>query len=317
MVENESAFSEGWSFIGRRRDDFDSEWESFVDNTRKYIYWYICHVLLSEIVRQIEPHVSISFFSRNQFENHRQQNAFKLDFNNIFSPLLQRLYFVHATIGISFVCANFKPLVAASMFIMVFSYFVAMLLQKRYVWALTVIWLAVLNMLKQSMWEDWLSSVLNEKEVCDAMIALSWLLLRVTSFALDFCNARMNAIGKRPEQGSDYFSTLHYLSYSFYLPVYLHGPPLIYERYGKMFPKNQLHRLEEAWHRLKEFAITLLRIACIYCLNEFCMHFIYANVIIYNADVSVLDIFHVQLQEYYFYFFSNASSYFLHSKWSE
>lgn len=66
MPENESAFSEGWSFIGRRRDDFDSEWESFVENTMKYIYWYISHVVLSEIVRQIVPHVSIALFSSLQ-----------------------------------------------------------------------------------------------------------------------------------------------------------------------------------------------------------------------------------------------------------
>lgn len=66
VPENESAFSEGWSFIGRRRDDFDSEWESFVENTMKYIYWYISHVVLSEIVRQIVPHVSIALFSSLQ-----------------------------------------------------------------------------------------------------------------------------------------------------------------------------------------------------------------------------------------------------------
>lgn len=209
---------------------------------------------------------------------------------------------MHATVGILFVYTNFKPLVAASMFIMVFSYFVAMLLQKRYVWALTVIWLAILNMLKQSLWEEWQSSVqsAHERELCDAMVALSWLLLRVTSFALDFCNARNISQEKRPEQGSDYFSTLHYLSYSFYLPVYLHGPPLNYERYGKMFPRNQLHRVEEAWHRVEELIISLFRIACVYCLNEFCMHFIYANVIAYNPDVSVLSISFFTTKRIYF-----------------
>lgn len=59
MPEDESAFSDGWLIAGRKRDEFDIEWESFVESTQKYIYWYICHVLLSEIVRQLEPHVSI------------------------------------------------------------------------------------------------------------------------------------------------------------------------------------------------------------------------------------------------------------------
>lgn len=57
IPENRHIFSPGWSFIGRKRDDYDSEWESFVEHTSNYMYWYICHVLFSEIVRQIEPHV--------------------------------------------------------------------------------------------------------------------------------------------------------------------------------------------------------------------------------------------------------------------
>lgn len=62
IPENENAFSEGWSFIGRRRDDYDTEWESFVENTRKYMFWYVYHVLLSEIVRQLVPHVIVFIF---------------------------------------------------------------------------------------------------------------------------------------------------------------------------------------------------------------------------------------------------------------
>ena len=72
IPENENSFSEGW-FAGRKRDDYDSEWESFVENTQKYVYWYICHVLLSEIVRQLEPHV-----------NHFQ--SFFHQFSYIFKP---------------------------------------------------------------------------------------------------------------------------------------------------------------------------------------------------------------------------------------
>lgn len=279
VPENENSFSEGW-FAGRKRDDYDSEWESFVENTHKYVYWYICHVLLSEIVRQLEPHV-------NNFPSHLHQSANTFPSQFIWSihllPFFQRVCFIHATIGISFVWTNFKPLVIGTIFAMAFSYYLVMALRKRYVWILTVVWLAVLNMLKQSVWEERLSAILNEKELCDAMIALSWLLLRVTSFAIDYCNARTT---KDCEQIEIKFSTLHYLSYSFYLPVYLHGPPLIYERYATMIPRNRLHRVEESLYRLKELMISLLRVGCVYVLNEICMHFIYANVVIYNPDVS-------------------------------
>lgn len=276
MPENENSFSQGWSFIGRKRDDFDSEWESFVDNTKKYVYWYICHVLLSEIVRQLEPHVCINAV---QF--------FPLLTNElIFMNLLQRVCFVHATVGILFVFHSFKPIVANTMLLMVISYYLVMMMRKSHIWMLAIFWLGVLNMLKQSMLEEWLSSMLSEKEVCDAMIALSWLLLRVTSFALDYSNSQTKVLKEHTAcNGSDYFSTLKYLAYSFYMPVYLHGPPLIYERYGKMFAKNRLHRVEESLDRFKELIITLARIGCVYMLNELCMHFIYANVVIYNPDV--------------------------------
>lgn len=67
IPENENSFSQGWLFNGRKRDDYDSEWESFVENVQKYVYWYICHVLLSEIVRQLEPHVRFtSIFCANR-----------------------------------------------------------------------------------------------------------------------------------------------------------------------------------------------------------------------------------------------------------
>lgn len=210
-------------------------------------------------------------------------------------------------IGISFVCTTFKPLVAGAMFAMIVSYYLAMALQKRYVWMLTVIWLAILNMLKQSVWEERLSTMLTEKELCDAMIALSWLLLRVTSFAIDYCNARPT---DDLELVRIKFSTLHYLSYSFYLPVYLHGPPLIYERYAKMIPQNRLHRVEESWYRLKELMISLFRIGCVYVLNEICMHFIYANVVIYNPDVSIQYCINLT------FVFLMPIQFFINSKWS-
>lgn len=195
----------------------------------------------------------------------------------------QRISFIHAAIGISFVWTNFKPIVAGTMFSMIFSYYVAMAKRKRYVWLLTIIWLAILNLLKQSVWQKRLSTMLTETEIWDAMYALAWLLLRVTSFAIDYCNARLV---DKPEQIRIKFSILHYLSYSFYLPVYLHGPPLIYERYAKMIPRNQLYRVEESLYRLKELLISLVRIGCVYLLNEICMHFIYANVVINNPNVS-------------------------------
>lgn len=200
----------------------------------------------------------------------------------------QRINFAHFAVGFLFVCVNFNAVVASAMFVMIFSFYIIMFLRKRYVWMLTIVWLAILNMLKQKESEQWLASVLNETEIYDGMIALSWLLLRVTSFAIDYCNTKNRRIEKMPpDQMLDHFSTLHYLSYSFYLPIYLHGPPIIYERYAKMYANNRLYPIEESVDRFKELMISLIRICCVYVLNEICMHFIYANVIIQNSDVNI------------------------------
>lgn len=137
--------------------------------------------------------------------------------------------------------------------------------------------------------------MLTDVEIYDAMIALSWLLLRLTSFSVDYCNAKSTIDtcttdakkSERIRQFNQYFSTINFLGYSFYLPVYLHGPPLIYERYASMFKRNELHRVEESFLRLKNLLIALIRIGLIYLVNEFLMHFIYVNVLIYNTDVSV------------------------------
>ncbi|XP_031631448.1 protein-cysteine N-palmitoyltransferase Rasp-like [Contarinia nasturtii] len=162
------------------------------------------------------------------------------------------------------------------MFLVVFSYYVTMLVGKRYVWMLTMIWLVILNNLKHGAWKEGLRLFLSEREIYNVDISIAWLVLRVTSFSIDYCNA--------PEQIHDSFSTINYLAYAFYLPMYVHGPPLIYERYAKMIPKNRFRPIKELMCRLSELFLSLLRIGFIYCLNEICMHYIYATVIIYNPD---------------------------------
>lgn len=170
-----------------------------------------------------------------------------------------------------------------------------MMMRKRYVWLVTIVWLFILNMLKRSIWEEWISTMLSNEEIYDAMIILSWLLLRLTSFSIEYCNEKVKSI-ERAKKIRDNFSTIHLLAYSFYLPVFLHGPPLIYKRYETMFHvqtktnKNQQDQeeieVEESWQRIKQLLITLFRIGIIYLVNEFCMHYIYSNVVIYNPDVS-------------------------------
>lgn len=49
--------NDGWTWLNRKRDDIDYEWEAFKVHTTKYVYWLICHALLTEIVRFVAPKV--------------------------------------------------------------------------------------------------------------------------------------------------------------------------------------------------------------------------------------------------------------------
>lgn len=93
IPENEQLFSQGWSFMGRKRDDYDSEWESFVEHTSKYMYWYICHVLFSEIVRQIEPHVSLNTMNLSQILKIQHSNHKFLFHRESVLPILPLVFY--------------------------------------------------------------------------------------------------------------------------------------------------------------------------------------------------------------------------------
>lgn len=141
-------------------------------------------------------------------------------------------------------------------------------------------------MAKQHTWENWLLKKFTSIEIEDTRITMSWLMLRLISFSVNYCNAKKNVDMTFIKQINERFAPIKFVAYSFYLPVFLHGPPLIYDRYASMFEKNQIQPVEESLQRLKELVIMLIRLGIVYLLNEFAMHLIYSNVVIYEPDVS-------------------------------
>lgn len=59
FVNESTELTDGWLWLNRKRDDVDYEWEAFKSHTTKYVYWLICHALLTEIVRFLAPKVGI------------------------------------------------------------------------------------------------------------------------------------------------------------------------------------------------------------------------------------------------------------------
>lgn len=161
-----------------------------------------------------------------------------------------------------------------------------MLFGKRYIWLVTVAWLAFINVVKQFIWSDFLLERFSTHAIYEALVIWSWLLLRTTSFALEYNKAKEESWKKSAI--NDTFSIWKYLGYAFYLPVYQHGPPLIYQRYATMFTQTQRARKDESIERFKHLILALLWIGGIYLLIEFFSHFIYVNVISYNPHVSAL-----------------------------
>lgn len=152
---------------------------------------------------------------------------------------------------------------------------------KRYVWLVTVFWLIVLNLIKRYAWSEWVQGLTSPDKIYSGLIMVAWLLLRTTSFAAEYCDAKETMCETNLQKK---FSLWKYLGYTFYIPVYQHGPPLIYERY-EMCEINVKTDLEETADRFADLFHALLRIGAIYLFTELISHFIYINVVIYNPEV--------------------------------
>lgn len=198
------------------------------------------------------------------------------------------MHIAHAVIGIAFALLKFDRCVFVFIAAMNITYYASVVCGKRGVWYTTVFWLIILNMVKRNAWSNWLIAVVPPAQIYIGLIVLAWLLLRATSFALEYSEAQRQMLS--PREMADKFSIWRYLGYTFYLPVYQHGPPLVYYRYATMFKRvPSSERLGDFVERLKNLAIALIWLAGIYFVTELASHYIYVNVITYNPYVSTFD----------------------------
>lgn len=154
---------------------------------------------------------------------------------------------------------------------------------KRYVWSVTVFWLVALNVIKGFAWSDWLMDLISSDDIYGGLIMMAWLLLRTTSFAAEYSDAMEKMSEARLKQK---FSIWMYIGYTCYVPVYQHGPPLIYERYATMCENDDVTpTFEDMADRFVDLFKALLRIGLIYLFTELVSHYIYTNVIMYNPEV--------------------------------
>lgn len=151
-----------------------------------------------------------------------------------------------------------------------------MLHSRRYIWLLTFFWFMLLTYFLDEVIIDY-----------DRVVYIPWLILRLVSFSLDYCNAKKamsTTTDKRILRTK--FSFVNFFGYIFYMPTYLFGPLPIYERYISSLERIKSHRIEKISRRFKELVMNLLYIVIWYLLFHFIMHYIYLNNVFDNPKVN-------------------------------
>lgn len=166
---------------------------------------------------------------------------------------------------------------------MLVSYCFVRYTRPRCIWLLTIFWLLVMNMLKQSTVQEMFLSDLHDLELYEVIVYFCWMVLRLVSFTLDF---RHEHDRRAASTDRIHYSNVNYLGYVFYVPTMLHGPPMTYARYIHMLPLNKYQRVEDFLVRLSEMLKTLVRLAFWSFVYELSMHYIYANNVVYNSQVN-------------------------------
>lgn len=162
--------------------------------------------------------------------------------------------------------------------ILVSSFYCLKRTRPLYIWLNVISWLVVLNMMKIQGFRKAIDIDLAEVVVMEAFLFFSWVILRLASVTLDYCNAGRD---ERAKISPDIF-----LGYVLYIPTLLHGPPMVFRRYIHMVPLNRYQRVEDFLIRLRKLIGVLLKVVVLFFVFEACMHLIYANAVAMNPQVS-------------------------------
>lgn len=193
----------------------------------------------------------------------------------------------HAIVGIAYILSRLNVLLVPGIVAINLMHYFCMGFGKRCIWLITIEWLLLINIIRQYAYSDLLMEYLTTDEIFEVLMVWSWLLLRTTSFAMEYNTAKTKLWNQLDL--NEAFSPWKYLGYAFYLPVLQHGPPLIYQRYATMFRIEPKDRLADSLTRFKNLLVAFAWIGCISLIVGLMSHFIYLNVISFNPDVSAIN----------------------------
>lgn len=199
---------------------------------------------------------------------------------------------MHAIFGITSMCLNASAIVIALIVVSTLSFYLVMRMGKKsFVWYVLIVWLSLSGIPKAN---TSLSSLFG----CDlfqfyhGFTMFSCQLLRLTSFALDYCethaksneNANENDAKKISHEISQRFSLDKFLGYAFYSPVFVAGPPFNYSHYADA----EIIKFKPFMVRMQQLIFGIFRLSSIYLVNELMLHHFYAGAVIADHAVSIL-----------------------------
>lgn len=241
-LQNYYYLEEGWSiFKGRRRDDYDWEWEIYKKYAISNMLIFALHAILFEVIRYLRV---------------RQVSLALTVFGcaAVFYIYGYKVLLILIWQNLTFYAIGHWTKSAAVLWIKAF------------------LWIAMINSVKILFFYDQLNVLLDidNDKLLEFSIIISWNVIKCTCFCLDRVNARGNAQN---------YKFVDLLGYSFYFPLLLFGPVIIYERFKECqkvrWPMESLNTLE----RLKTLVMRL--IICFFwaLVMEAGQHFFYINVI--------------------------------------
>ncbi|XP_058823226.1 protein-cysteine N-palmitoyltransferase Rasp-like [Topomyia yanbarensis] len=248
-LQNFYYLEEGWSiFKGRRRDDYDWEWEIYkkfaVDNSLIFVF----HAVFFEIIRiKRFKHISsaLTVFGCGAI-------LYIYGFKVLLILLLQNITF----------------------------YTISSWSESIYLlWIKAFVWIAAINTVKILYFYDQLNILLDidNDKLLEFSIIISWNVIKCTCFCLD----------KTKSKGSnEHYRLVDLLGYSFYYPLLLFGPVIIYDRFKEC---RKLSWPFESINTLKRIKTLAWRLCVCYfwaLVMETGQHFFYINII--QLDLKLL-----------------------------
>lgn len=196
---------------------------------------------------------------------------------------------IHAVFGVIYLLFMYKlPIVFLSM-TMLFTFYMAMKTARKYIIFITLFsWLGIQGLFEMANQSHLLFGILTEDDYFRGLIMMYWLMMRLASFALQYCDEFIDP-KKSLEKIRQRFSLINLLGFSYYLPVLTLGLPLLFSRYANVLGENELRKNGNLSIRIKILIIELFRIIMTGFIAVLMMHYIYTNPIYHDEYVSLIE----------------------------